>query len=110
MARPEDPDVLADELEETEKELFDTRELFFEEVRLNKQMADEISVLSSDVHTQNENLWHCISTHHKVKRRLLDKLEAERAKAKSRDRWIGVALGAAFLLGGYFGVLFGLAS
>ncbi len=98
MACIEDAAVLADELEEVERELYDTRELYFEEVRLAKVLADEVA----DLERERDVQWIALTSSD-------DELGAERTKAKSRDRWLGVALGVAFLLGGYVGFVLGCA-
>ncbi len=113
MARAEDPDVLVDELETVEAELFDARAQLFEEVRLVKTLTDEIANLERDNAALNEAYWHHVKRAHK---RWLDQFERaealeDRAFVESkRGRWVAVAMAAAFALGGYFGFILGCAS
>lgn len=96
--RNESAEVLADELEQTELELFDVRGFYDEEVRLCKVLADE-----------NAFLW-------RVRGKMRERLSAtnvaladELHAGRRRDKWLGVALGAAFLLGSYVGFMLGCA-
>lgn len=90
--------VLVAELEQTECELYDVRGFYLEEVRLCAALSDE-----------NSFLWRCRGTMRKALSRERVALADERRAGRRREKWLGVALGAAFLLGGYVGFILGCA-
>lgn len=105
--------VLIRELEETERELFDVRGFYDEEVRLCKTLTDELVNAERENAALNESYWTCARLEHKARVRLRDRIDELEAKAfveAKRGKWIGVALGTAFLLGTYFGLIMGCAT
>lgn len=102
----ESVNVLIEALDESERELFDVRAFYLEEVRLCKQLSDENTHLWTLRQSARRRLAWAQEAHDETR----DELDAERTKAKKRDRWLGVALGAAFALGGYVGFMLGCAS
>ncbi len=104
--------VLTDELETVEAELFDARAQLFEEVRLVKTLTDEIVNVEQDFAHVERAFWNEVKAHHKTRERFqdrIDELEAKEFVASKRGNWVGVALGVAFALGGYAGLLAGVA-
>lgn len=97
--------VLADELELVEKELFDVRGFYLEEVRLCKELTDENLLLWSIRTNLRLDKKHLAERNEELR----DELFAAQTKAKKRDRWVGVALAVAFALGGYVGFAMGCA-
>lgn len=97
--------VLVRELDEVERELFDVRGFYDEEVRLCKALSDENAMLWAFRHSGRRRLANVLDERDELR----DALDTERTKAKKRDRWLGVALGATFALGGYFGFMLGCA-
>lgn len=113
MMRPESATVLADELDETEKELFDARAQLFEEVRLCKVLTDELVATERDLAALNDAFWGNQATHYAIECRSRDRIDALEAKAfveAKRARWLPAALAVAAALGGYVGFLLGVAS